>query len=94
MRNPHGSALWTGGDGADLEMDSITCAHCNTVVFVKIDLSNAGFCIKCMDHLCVTCADKGVCIPFEKRLEAFEKGITDRLLTDRAVDAMLGTRRS
>jgi hypothetical protein len=87
MRNPHGQAVWSGGDGPELEMDSITCAHCNTVVFVKLDLSNTGYCLKCMDNLCAACADRGNCVPFEKRLEAFEKGITKRLLCDRAADS-------
>jgi hypothetical protein len=92
VRNPHGYAVWTGGDGPDLEMDSVTCVHCNTVVFVKTDLSNIGFCTKCMDQLCGACADKGTCTPWEKRLEQMERGITDRLLKDRTVDDILGRR--
>ncbi len=90
MRNPHGEATWSGGDGPDLVMDSVTCCHCNTVVFVRLDLSNVGFCRKCMSHVCGPCADEGTCTPFEKQLDDFEKGITTKLLKDRAVSAMLG----
>lgn len=88
MRNPHGHIVWSG-EGSGLELDTVTCIHCNTVVFVKMDMSNVGFCRKCMDHVCGPCADSGKCLPFEKQLEDFEKGITKKLLTDRAVDDYL-----
>lgn len=92
MRNPHGCLIMGGGDGPDLEMDTITCTHCNTVVMLEQDMSNAGFCLKCMDHICGKCADDGRCVPFLKQLELFEKGITKKLLRDRVVDAIVGGR--
>lgn len=89
MRNPHGNIIWTGGE-SDLVADTVTCCHCNAIVIVKLDMSNAGFCLKCFDHLCGPCADAGTCRPFEKALEEFEKGITKRLELARSVDAMIG----
>ena len=37
MRNAGGSGLWTDKDSGhvQLELDTITCCHCNKVVFVK-----------------------------------------------------------
>jgi hypothetical protein len=89
MRNPGGYAIWTG-DGPVMERDTITCAHCNTVVFLKRDMSNAGFCVKCMKHLCGACADTGECLPFEKQLELFERGITSKLLRDSVTSRIVG----
>lgn len=89
MRNPHGQLVLSGGDGRELEMDTVTCSHCNTVVIAKLDLSNVGFCLKCCDHLCGPCADDGRCTPFQRQLEDFERGLTKKLLRDRAVDAIL-----
>lgn len=34
MRKPQGYGIWVG-DGPAQEADSITCGHCNRVVFVK-----------------------------------------------------------
>jgi hypothetical protein len=66
-------------------MDSFTCAHCNSVRFVKPneraeDLG--GICHLCGDKsrpsfVCEKCVGKG-CDPFEKKLERWER--RDRLL--------------
>lgn len=75
MRKPGGYALWSGGPLPDIEMDTFTCAHCNSVVFVKPfedPTSVGGWCIKCADHLCWRCAGTGVCAPWEKQMEAME----------------------
>lgn len=89
MRNPHGHIIWTGGDGRDLEMDTVTCCHCNRVVLLKQDMSNAGFCLKCYDHVCGPCADAGTCRPFEKQLVELEKGITEKLMRERSIHSIL-----
>jgi hypothetical protein len=34
MRNAHGVGTWVG-DGRPTERDSISCGHCNKIVFVK-----------------------------------------------------------
>ena len=34
MIRPHGYGVWVG-DGPNIERDTITCGHCNAVVFVK-----------------------------------------------------------
>jgi len=92
MRNPGGYAIWSGGDGPVIEKDSITCVHCNSVVFVdaKTDPSSlGGFCTKCMKNICAKCADLGSCTPWEKQMEAQEKTITNRLLRDAALAKIL-----
>jgi len=76
VRNPGGYAIWTYPDGKNVEQDSFTCVHCNQVVFIKPQADLGGFCIKCMKNVCGPCADLGVCHPFEKKVEAMEKGKT------------------
>lgn len=74
MRKAGGSAVWSNADGTT-ECDTFTCTHCNTVVFVRPKTDPAslgGFCRLCYKHICGPCADKGVCTPFEKKLEEVE----------------------
>lgn len=66
-----GYAIVTDPSAPDQEFDTITCAHDQRVVFLKRD--PGGWCLKCMKAICGPCADRGVCTPFEKALEAFEK---------------------
>ena len=72
MRNPQGYALWSGDTKDTKERDTITCCHCNCVVPVDPVNLNIGFCRMCMDHICLPCADKGICSPFERQLEKME----------------------
>lgn len=65
------------------EMDTFTCAHCQTIVFLhnpdgtrKAD--QGGFCIKCFKPVCGPCADLGRCTPIEKRIEQREREANDR----------------
>lgn len=81
MRNPHGQAEWIGVEGTreNRVRDTITCVHCNGVVFVDPKPGaepNHGFCLKCMSQICGPCADLNTCVPFEKQLEAIERGIS------------------
>jgi hypothetical protein len=101
MSRANGYALWTGGEKKDLEADTFTCPHCNTVVFLheanrKVDPDDPrlgyGFCLKCMKNICAKCADLGTCRPFERWLEKVEKDITAKLERERAAEALLGRR--
>lgn len=88
MRKPHGYATVVGdlrnGEPTvvergmrhtEMEIDTITCGHCNRIVHIppKKDAADiGGLCKMCMQMICPTCVDKGVCVPFEKKLEAQE----------------------
>lgn len=61
-----------------LESDTTTCAHCNGIVHMH-DLKTGTalnnvlvHCHQCDRHICVPCAEKAKCTPFEKKLEAIE----------------------
>lgn len=80
MRRPQGYAITVEPGKGDIEEDTFTCAHCNSIVFVKPrqDPSEmGGFCTQCYRHICTKCADLGMCRPFEKWLEQVES--RDRL---------------
>lgn len=90
MRQPHGFAIIVDPDQRDplLERDTVTCGHCQALVFVKpgtgattylipqLDRTwkeePGAFCRVCMSAICITCCDKGNCTPFEKQLEVVE----------------------
>lgn len=75
MRRAGGYAAIVGPDAPVKEMDTVTCCHCQRVVFVgaRQDPSTlGGFCRMCMKHTCGPCADKG-CTPFERKLEESER---------------------
>ncbi len=89
MRNPHGYALWTGPEGPPIESDTITCCHCNRIVILNIQAQElGGFCTRCMDHICGPCADRGLCEPFERKLEEMERAITKQLERQRFFTAV------
>jgi hypothetical protein len=77
-RRPGGYGHWFNGNAPDIERDSITCCHCNSVVFVE-PLQPAedvtGWCMRCMRFICLNCAAHGECVPFEKRLDQMERGV-------------------
>lgn len=76
MRNPQGYAIVVDPEGPPKEADTVTCSHCQRLVFVGgyVDPTElGGFCRMCMKHICGPCADKGACVPFEKKLEEFER---------------------
>ena len=75
MRNPGGYALVVGPEGVTYEADTFTCHHCQLVVYVQphSPASDAGgWCGVCAKLICGPCADKGVCIPWEKQMEKME----------------------
>jgi hypothetical protein len=73
---------WEGGvqeiaplDGRPDAQKTFTCCHCNRVVVVPFKAKPeecGGFCMLCFKPVCVECHGKGVCEPFEKKLERME----------------------
>lgn len=43
MRNPHGTAIIVDPNAPVRELDTITCAHCQRIVFIKPGLVRQGF---------------------------------------------------
>jgi len=70
-----GHALIVDPVGGDEELDSITCAHCDRVIWVK-PFKHAeamgGVCTCCGKYYCPGCIGRG-CTPLEKRLDASER---------------------
>ena len=57
-----------------VELDTTTCGHCNSVTHIvpgKRPEDIGGYCPLCDKFLCPKCAG-GPCVPFEKKLEAWE----------------------
>lgn len=77
MRNPGGYVLLSGGPAPDLESDTFTCGHCNSIHVVPVGQAPPGLCLCCQKHVCVGCLAEMnrtlKCVPFEKRLDAFER---------------------
>lgn len=72
MRRPDGFARFADPDRGDTWLDTITCAHCNSIHHVKKD-EPGGFCRMCYRHTCPKAeCNTDTCVPFEKKLEAFE----------------------
>ena len=57
------------GQPARQEFDTATCSHCQRVF--KLAALHA-VCSLCDKYVCRKCAELGICVPFEKRLEADE----------------------
>lgn len=77
MRRPHGTGILTDPYAAVpvRECDAVTCCHCQRITFVKPGQSASdcgGFCRMCFGPTCGPCADNGVCVPFEAKLELLE----------------------
>ena len=76
MLRPGGYARIDDPECAPVEMDTFTCAHCNRITHVKArrrpeDIG--GLCKQCMGLICPACVGEP-CVPFLKRLEAWEAG--------------------
>lgn len=88
MRNPQGYALILDPAAPLVERDTITCGHCNRIIFIKpghgittyllqrpdgLWTEEPGaFCRICMRPVCLVCHDHGRCLPLEARLAAAE----------------------
>lgn len=73
-------------------MDTFTCSHCQAIVFLhqpdgSRSKDQGGFCQPCFKPVCGTCADLGRCLPFEKKMEEYEKQMVarNRLLSSMGV---------
>ena len=89
MRNPHGyttvvgdlahstpTLIEQGLRHTEAEIDTFTCGHCNRVRHVppKTDAANlGGLCRICDAIICPKCVDKGVCTPWEQKMERMER---------------------
>lgn len=88
MTQSKGYAVIVDPSAPTREIDTITCFHCQRVVFLKVPGSDVGgFCRCCMKAICGPCADQGQCLPFEKKLEQYEKAAVQ----GRRLDALLRT---
>lgn len=78
---PSGYATLSDPEGTTKEWDTITCSHCQKIVFVTKDAagrvtapeSQMDFCRGCMKAICARCGGSAGCAPFEKRLEEYER---------------------
>ena len=55
-----------------MERSTFSCFHCNRVSFVRPKQRAediGGLCKQCMGLLCPACADRRVCLPWEKQME-------------------------
>lgn len=88
MLRPQGYSIVTDPEGPNWERDSITCVHCQRVIFVKpgtgctvyqfpqVDgrvLEEMGaWCSKCHKPVCLQCHEIGNCKPWAKVMEELE----------------------
>jgi hypothetical protein len=75
---PQGYAIVVEPYAPVKEFDTITCSHCQVIVFLRPtpdgkQQDQGGFCRQCMKPVCGPCADHGACKPFEKKLEEYER---------------------
>lgn len=71
----HGYAIITDPDAPVREFDSVMCCHCQKITLIGPGQKAedcGGFCRLCMGPTCGPCADAGVCVPFEAKLERAE----------------------
>ena len=72
-----GYAVIADPDARRVEMDTVTCGHCQRIVPLhdRAGKRRAGVlvhCYQCDTHTCVPCAEAGRCLPFERKLERLE----------------------
>ena len=88
MRRPAGYAVIVDPAQSMWERDSISCGHCQRVVFVKPGSASTvylvqqtvsawteepgAFCRVCMRPICLPCHEVGRCRPWELMIEASE----------------------
>jgi hypothetical protein len=88
MLKPQGYLVVTHAEGLTLERDTISCGHCNRIVFVKPGHASTVYlfpqvqgpdkeemgahCRQCDKAICLTCHDAGTCTPLLRRIEWME----------------------
>ncbi len=95
MRRPQGYGIITEPGKADIEFDTYTCNHCNTVVRmapmmqpedvcwgIRCKMCNRDICRRCVNDMLMGIFPR--CVPWEQRMERMES--RDRFL--RAVGAV------
>lgn len=78
-RKSGGTLIITNGDGTVNEHDTVTCCHCNNIWIVQHGSGTVrGWCTMCNARHCGSqkCM---TCLPFEKKLDMFEKGLIGEL---------------
>lgn len=58
------------------ETDTYKCAHCDAIIHAPVNrkFEEVGdFCRSCMKTICARCAEKRVCSPLMKKIEAMEE---------------------
>jgi len=81
MRNPHGNAIIIMPGDKDKERDTFQCCHCGRHTRMKVTTAslsslNENYCRLCDQPHCGK-GDCFVCIPFEKKMEAYERRTVD-----------------
>lgn len=74
MRKPGGALICTSPEGEKVR-DTFTCGHCGGMVVVgekERAEDIGGLCKLCMRLICAACVDRGLCDPFERKLERAE----------------------
>jgi hypothetical protein len=78
MRNPHGNAVIVMPGEMDRERDTYQCCHCGKHTRMKAEplTSRGHYCHMCNAPHCAreVC---WVCVPFEKKMEAYERRVVD-----------------
>jgi len=75
VRNPKGTIFLDGKESAD----TMQCCHCGAhFIMVHGSGKTRGWCMNCGD---LTCGKPrcNPCLPFEKRMTLYEKGLIDTL---------------
>jgi hypothetical protein len=75
MRNAGGWLCVADPETGNREADTVTCGHCNGVYVVGVKEKAediGGLCKLCMRLTCARCTARGVCDPFERKLERAE----------------------
>lgn len=80
MRNPQGYMIWNDPSlpGGIKEADSAQCAHCNRHFIVPPKAAPSecgGWCRMCYQPVCNRTECNAECIPFEKKLDAYERSV-------------------
>lgn len=84
---PGGYAVAVDPEGPAKERDTLTCVHCNRLMFVKPGESLADFdwCRKCLKPVCGRRACVERCMPWERQMEIRENRARFHSAMDKAL---------
>jgi hypothetical protein len=74
-RRAGGYVLSSGGEGGNVEHDTIQCHHCQRHIAIPPGPPSQdlfGVCWSCSKFVCPPCASKRTCTPWEKQMERQE----------------------